>query len=322
MPCRYALITLALTGMTLCAACDKPADADGQQQASAKQSKKNGNGKHNGNGNGKHNGHDGKHDGDEQKFKAGRLDKKEIPESSGVIASRKYAGVFWTINDSGNGPTLFAFGRDGHLLAEFPVNVRNNDWEAVTADDEGHLFIGDIGNNAHDRDRVIVYRLAEPDPTQKQPRSAAAPLRVSGMWRLKYPGQPFDAESLFVHQGRGYVISKLLNGKNAGLYSFDLAPQQDAATLEPVCDLPIRSPVTDAALSVDGDRLAVMTVTGPYLFTGLGGDLAGAAKIEPAHVTYFDPRDLNMEGVCFVEGGLLATTEDGQILFFAEKYFK
>ena len=65
-----------------------------------------------------------------------------------------------------------------------------------------------------------------------------------------------------------------------------------------------------------------MTVTGPYLFEGLDGDVANVAKVEPTHVTYFDPGDLNMEGVCFVEGGLLATTEQGQILFFAEEYFK
>ena len=311
MPRTAALFIVALAGMTLCAACDKQDGAAGAQQASSKQSKNNGKDKHNGNGRAQ----------DEAKFKAGRLDKKEIPESSGVIASRKFPGVFWTINDSGNGPTLFAFTRDGRLAAEYPVNVRNNDWEAVTADDEGHLFIGDIGNNARDRDRVIVYRLDEPDPTQKQSRPAAA-LRVGAMLRLKFPGQPFDAESLFVHKGRGYVISKLLSGKNAGVYSFDLAPQQDAATLEPVCELPVRSPVTDAALSPDGDRLAVMTVTGPYLFAGLGGDVAKAANVEPTHITYFDPGDLNMEGVCFVEGGLLATTEEGQILFFDDKYFK
>jgi hypothetical protein len=31
---------------------------------------------------------------------------------------------------------------------------------------------------------------------------------------------------------------------------------------------------------------------------------------------------MNMEGVCFVEGGLLATTEQGQVLFFKDEDFK
>ena len=313
------LLSLALTVMTLSAACDKPATAQEKaEKAARRESKK-----------------DRDRDADavrtvsrensdpgaKPKFRAGRLDKKEVPESSGVVASRKHAGVFWTINDSGNGPTLFAFTRDGKLVGEFPVNVRNNDWEAVAVDDEGHLYVGDIGNNDRNRDRVLVYRVDEPDPMVKRPKSSP-PLRASGMWRLKFPDKPFDAESLFVHKGRGYVISKLLNVKHAGLYSFDLAPQRDAEALKHEADLPIRSPVTDAALSPDGDRMAVMTVTGPYLFSGLKGDVAAAAKVTPTKVNYFDAGDLNMEGVCFVEGGLLATTEEGQILFFAEEHFK
>ena len=90
--------------------------------------------------------------------------------------------------------------------------------------------------------------------------------------------------------------------------------------LEHVCDLPIRSPVTDACISDDGQRLAVMTVTGPNLFQ-IDGKLENAANVEPAHVTYFDPGDMNMEGVCFVPEGLLASTEQGQMLLFQNSYF-
>ena len=319
---RLALfLALLSASMTLGAGCDKQANAE--EKASKKESKRDRDRDRDRGDEGDDTvaAAQGVDEGGRPRFRAGRLNKKEIPESSGVVASRKHPGVFWTINDSGNGPTLFAFERDGKLLGEFPVNVRNNDWEAITTDDEGRLYVGDIGNNDRNRDRVIVYRFDEPDPTAKRARSAP-PLRASGMWRLKFPDKPFDAESLFVHQGRGYLISKLLNARSAGVYSFDLSPQTDAATLKHECDLPVRPPVTDAALSPDGERLAVMTVTGPYLFSGLKGDVAAAAKGTPTKVTYFDPGDLNMEGVCFVEGGLLATTEEGQILFFADQHFK
>jgi hypothetical protein len=250
------------------------------------------------------------------KFKVGRLDHKLIPEGSGIIGSRTHPNVYWTHNDSGNAPVLFAVTQEGKLLGQYTVNVRNNDWEAISTDDEGHLYVGDIGNNERQRDRILVYRVDEPDP-------AAAPsgqLRVGAMWRLQYPDQPFDAESLFVYQGKGYVISKLLTGRHAGLYSFDLADHGDAQTLRHVCDLPIRSPVTDAAITPDGARLAVMTLTGPNVFQ-IDGDVAAAEKLTPKHVTYFDPKDPNMEGVCFAPQGLLATTEEGQMLLFSEKDF-
>jgi len=270
---------------------------------------------------------DGKHEHDKHgsgkaKFKLGRIDYKAITESSGLAASRQHPGVFWTHNDSGNGPFIFAITREGHFLGEYPVSaVKNTDWEAISIDDEGHLYIGDLGNNVHHRDRVMVYRVDEPDPATVGPKSRGAALAVNKIWRLKHPDKPFDAESLVIWQGKGYVISKLLTGENAGLYRFDLsADDPDGITLEHVGDLPIRSPVTDAAISTDGKQLAVMSVTGPNLFQ-IDGDVTNACKTQPAHVTYFDPGDMNMEGICFVEEGLLASTEQGQMLLFDYKYF-
>ena len=48
-----------------------------------------------------------------------------IKESSGVIASRRYANVFWTHNDGG-GPkkqVLYAIDRKGKTRASFPITV-------------------------------------------------------------------------------------------------------------------------------------------------------------------------------------------------------
>ena len=257
------------------------------------------------------------------RFKLGRITHKAIAESSGLAASRKHPGVFWTHNDSGNGPYLFAIHKDGQFVAEFPVTGgRNTDWEAVAADDQGHLYIADIGNNDLKRDRALVYRVDEPDPAAAGPRGKGVSLRVNQVLRLKYPARPFDAESLFIHGGKGYLISKLINGKHAGVYRFDLAaPAGDAAPLEHVCDLPIRSPVTDASVSDDGQRLVVMTVTGPNLFP-IAGDVANAGKVTPAYVNYFDAKDMNMEGVCFTDEGVLASTEQGQMLLFANELFE
>src|SRR5690349_15195951 len=108
MPPRAALFAAALTVMTFGAGCDKPAGAD---ESSTKDARKHYHKRNDNEGNGKkghHNGHSGGGGGgggggaSKEKFKVGRLDRKAIPESSGVIDSRKYPGVFWTFNDSGN----------------------------------------------------------------------------------------------------------------------------------------------------------------------------------------------------------------------------
>src|SRR5687767_14630941 len=37
------------------------------------------------------------------------LENQSVKESSGIAASRRNAGIFWTHNDSGDGPFIYAF---------------------------------------------------------------------------------------------------------------------------------------------------------------------------------------------------------------------
>src|SRR4051812_4643102 len=57
------------------------------------------------------------------------LQNKKVNESSGIVVSRRTPGVFWTHNDSGDGPNLFATDRKGRSLASFTVTGATNvDW--------------------------------------------------------------------------------------------------------------------------------------------------------------------------------------------------
>jgi hypothetical protein len=60
------------------------------------------------------------------------------------------------------------------------------------------LYIGDIGNNNAKRDTLTVYEIDEPNP--QAGTGSIAPKRA---WKLKFPGAPFDCESLFVWKDRG-----------------------------------------------------------------------------------------------------------------------
>src|SRR5882757_741799 len=96
-----------------------------------------------------------------------RISDPLIKESSGVVASRRYADVFWTHNDGG-GPkkqVLYAIDRKGNTRASFSVSdVTLHDWEDIAIDNAGHLYIGDIGNNNAKRDTLSVYEIDEPNP--------------------------------------------------------------------------------------------------------------------------------------------------------------
>ncbi|WP_428938267.1 hypothetical protein [Fontivita pretiosa] len=240
---------------------------------------------------------------------AGRIQAPAIRESSGVAASRRFAGVYWTHNDGGPLNSIYAITRQGRLLAEFPVRARNVDWEDIAIDDTGRLYLADIGNNSAQRRTALVHQLDEPDPA-----GPVRPLRPRRTWELRYPAEPFDAESLFIIADHGYLLSKNRDFSPARLYRFTLDPTTgDKQILQLLTTLPLRMPVIAADASADARLLAVMTVTGPVVFH-IDPDAPDLALCLAWQTTFLDPL---AEGLCFTtDGDLLATTEGRRIVVF------
>ena len=245
-------------------------------------------------------------------LRVGTIENPAIKESSGIVASRKHPGVFWTHNDGG-GPhrqILYAMTRQGKSLAEFPViGVAISDWEDLALGESGSLYVADVGNNQGKRETIFVHEVEEPDP-----KESGGPLRPCRTWPLRFPGKPFDCESLFVLRNVGYVISKVFDDQQAELYRFPLAPVAEAVVLERVAPLPITSPVTGADVSADGKLLGVVCKAGAYVFR-LDGDVVGSSLLEVWHRKF---RKGQIEGCCFVADGLLASSESREIFLFAD----
>lgn len=234
----------------------------------------------------------------------GRLAHPPLCESSGVVASRRYGGICWTHNDSGNAPVLYAIRQDGSLVGEFKVDAPNVDWEDIAIDQRGRLYVGDLGNNGRRRQEVQVYCLEEPDPRQPSRR----PLAVRATYKLRYPDKPFDCEALFVHEGWGFVISKV-TGHNPSIYRFSLGKASVVQVLEKVTELDMVAPVTAADISADGKQLAVLTNAGLTVYT-INADVASAAKAPNVYVPLLHP---HAEACCFVPEGVLVTAESREV---------
>jgi hypothetical protein len=209
---------------------------------------------------------------------------------------------------------LFAIHREGKSLNEFIVAPPLvSDWEDISTDRKGHIYIGDIGNNDAKRTQIAVHEADEPDP-----KSGAGIVRITRSWQLRFPGKPFDCESLFILDGNGYVISKVFDDAHAELYRFPLTEQKHPFVLESVAKLKIDSPVTGACLSADGKSLGLVSKSGAYLYH-VGKDLAKLAKQKPYHTKL---RDAHIEGCCFVPEGMLVTAESREIYLFTDEPFR
>ena len=248
-------------------------------------------------------------------LRLGRIANPRITESSGVVASRQFPGMFWTHNDGGGArrQVLYGITREGASVGEFTIaGIALQDWEDLAIDDQNHLFIGDIGNNDGKRTELAVYQLDEPDP-----KAGVRFLQSHRSWRLRFPGKPFDCESLFVWQDHGYIVSKVFDNLRAQIFRFPLKDTREPLPLELVATTKIESPVTGADISPDGQLLALVAKSGAFVYR-IDGDVSKVIKAKP-HQTKL--RDEHIEGCCFVPDGLLATSENRSLFLFTARAF-
>lgn len=74
----------------------------------------------------------------------------KLTESSGICRSPTIPGLYYSHNDSGNAPTLYAFDELGENLGEYPLNLRPIDCEAISSgmvNSVPTIILCDVGDN-------------------------------------------------------------------------------------------------------------------------------------------------------------------------------
>lgn len=144
---------------------------------------------------------------------SGQLQNAAIDEASGLLVSRKHAGVYYVHNDSGDSARFFAINAAGATLGEYHLpNVSAVDWEdsAIGPCDQGScLYIGDIGDNPENRNSYTIYRVAEPEVVEAGVHQVEYEAFV-----YQYPDGSHNAETLLVMPDSGelYVVTKVSIG--------------------------------------------------------------------------------------------------------------
>ncbi|MGW7438935.1 WD40 repeat domain-containing protein [Streptomyces sp. NPDC054849] len=175
-----------------------------------------------------------------------------IKESSGLAASRTHPGVYWTHNDSDDGPYVYAVdSASGRTVARVTLTGigKPRDVEAISLGPDGQLYVGDIGDNRNGTwDHVWIYRFPEP--------KALGDVTVKAtQFTVRYADGARNAEALMVHPvtGRVYIASKDEN--RGGLYEGPAELSTGGANVfRRIADVPW---VTDGAFSPDGNRLTL-----------------------------------------------------------------
>lgn len=233
-----------------------------------------------------------------------------INESSGVARSYIREGVYWTHNDSGDGPNFFAFDLKGADLGTFSLKgVTAIDWEDMaSAKIRGvsYLYLGDIGDNAKQRKTIIIYRVKEP--------TKPGTIQTFDTFICKYPDGAHNCESLIVTpQGDIQLITKTPDGI-CGVYTLTGAAKSGEYTLKKLGTLRIeggdafRRLATGADMSRDGKTVVVRTY-----FSILTYRAANASKWFESNPIETEPAaEIQGEAICFAPANKrYVTTSEG-----------
>ncbi|MBK3632487.1 WD40 repeat domain-containing protein [Streptomyces sp. MBT97] len=204
------------------------------------------------------------------------IEDPRITESSGLAASRQHPGVYWTHNDSDDGPYLYAVdSATGKTVARITLAGVGTprDVEAVSIGPGNEIWVGDIGDNLGGTWKYVwIYRL--PEPAELVDRTVKATQYV-----VKYSDGARDAESLLVHPrtGRVYIIDKKEDGGHLYEGPADLSAS-GANIFKPVA--PVDLWATDAAFSPDGTQLAVRGYFGGISYAWNGGKIKREGRLD------------------------------------------
>ena len=221
-----------------------------------------------------------------------KIDLKVIPECSALWASLKHPGIFWTLSDSGNPPHIVPIKADGtfpitpaglwnHVVLKGAVN---HDWEALTGD-ATRMMVCDVGNNVSRRKELQIYVFPEPE-------LGAAEVTNFKKYTFSWPDQKVfpdpdlahDCEAAFIWQQKLYLLTKHRRDTLTDFWRIDLPAQGDKAVATKLYRFDAHGMVTDAALSPDGKKLAVLTYRMLWVLTlpTQGEDIfAGPAWVAP-----------------------------------------
>jgi len=244
-----------------------------------------------------------------------KLANPEIDESSGIAASRRHAGVFWTHNDAGNSARVFAFNARGEDLATVEVEgAISHDWEDIasfTLDGKPYLLIADIGDNDAMRDQYCLYIVPEP-PLDPAKRGIRAKTRVGMAIEFRYEDEAHNCEAVaFEPATRTLLLVTKVPGLECEVFSLPLPKQQPKELLVARAIATLKLPmVTAMDVSPDGLRAVVLTYGNAYEFVRRPDEKWAQAFAQVPRMIRVPPRRQG-ESVCYgLDGKTLYLTSE------------
>ena len=253
-----------------------------------------------------------------QRTYLGELDKlgkfpSKLKEVSGMEVTKN--GKIWVIEDSGNKDKIYGINKDGNIKKSLKIDhAKNEDWEDLTMDTKGNLYIGDFGNNQNEREDLVIYKVPHDEMDKKEPNADKIEFRYPQQkdFPPKKDSLYFDTEGFFHLNDYLYIFTKNrtrpYSGKTLIYRVPDKEGEYEAEFLGSLflCADQDHCSVTSADISPDDKTIALLSYGFVFLLTDYT-----APNFTKSSIKIIDLKtETQVESICFSDNQTLLIADE------------
>ncbi|WP_411811298.1 hypothetical protein ACLB9Y_15065 [Chryseobacterium scophthalmum] len=239
---------------------------------------------------------------------------KKLKEVSGITLSQDQKTI-WAIEDAGNKNVVYGLNRQGELVNDVLVeNAENNDWEDITKDAAGNIYIGDFGNNENDRQNLSILKLDLKNDSQKS-------TKVIQTTKFHYEGQTefppkksnllYDCEAFVEKDGSFYLFTKNRSkGFDGTFLVFQIPNKEGDFEAKLIGKLKLEGGYSDAAITSAAinskNEIVLLTHKNIHVLSGFTASDFNSAKIQKVPLNHNSQK----EAVVFVDDKTLLIADE------------
>ncbi|MBQ0736573.1 hypothetical protein [Aquimarina celericrescens] len=238
---------------------------------------------------------------------------KLIREVSGIT---KLPGddFMYAINDSGNDNSIFKLQLNGDIISEIDLHqTKNEDWEDLTYDHEGYIYIGDFGNNNNKRDDLVIYKVFGLPSEKTKTSEIRFRLEDQEDFPPKKKKRNYDIEAFVFLNNNLFLFTKNRSSDFDGttkLYKIPATEGDHVAKLVSTfeaCGDSRDCFITGAAINEDKSKIALLTYNKLFILTNFEGDNLFGGKVQKIKLDHYSQK----EGICFENDSTLLIVDEG-----------
>lgn len=197
---------------------------------------------------------------------------KKHKEISGMVFQNN---TIWMLQDKGNASELYAYSTDGTFKHTVAVNNQENtDWEDLSQDRKGNLYIGNFGNNDNSRQDLRILKI-EGNTLNNASTNVSQTTTFVYEDQKEFPPKKselmYDCEAFVATHDAFYLFTKNRSkGFDGTFYIYKIPNKEGSFTAKKIATLQSCSQyktcaITGAAINATETKIALSTHDNVYL---------------------------------------------------------